>query len=161
MLVPSEYICLVISVLSLYNILVLFFQLQTLHLRVSHYHCQPYLIQSRELRMQLTCVLLAHKYQYLQYNLDSQSLQTCPRAIRPLHKYLTSLPSSSPITNRFRSFKNCQNVQECERRNNLAYKYHMTRKHKALSEMATRDCTPAFNELNDGELRSIGCRVFH
>ena len=56
---------------------------------------------------------------------------------------------------------NYQNVQRCKQCGNLAYKYHMTHKHKALSEMTTRDCTPTFNELNDGELRSIDCRVFH
>ena len=37
----------------------------------------------------------------------------------------------------------------------------MTYKHKALSEIIIRDCTPAFNESNDGELRSMDCRVFH
>ena len=41
------------------------------------------------------------------------------------------------------------------------YKYYMTCKHKALSEIVIRDYTSAFNELNDEELRSIGCRVFH
>ena len=54
-----------------------------------------------------------------------------------------------------------QDVQGCKQCGNLAYKYHTTCKHKALSEIVTRDCTSAFNELNDGELRSIGCRVFH
>ena len=45
--------------------------------------------------------------------------------------------------------------------NNLVYEYYMTHKHKALSEIVIRDYTSAFNKLNDGELRSIDCRVFH
>ena len=55
----------------------------------------------------------------------------------------------------------CQNVQRYKQHDNLIYKYHITCKHKALSEIAIRDYTLIFNELNNGELRSIDCRVFH
>ena len=52
-------------------------------------------------------------------------------------------------------------MQGCEQCDNLAYEYHMTCKCKALSEIITRDCTSAFNESNDEELRSMNYRVFH
>ena len=37
----------------------------------------------------------------------------------------------------------------------------MTHKYKALSEMITKNCTSVFHESNNGELRSIDCRVFY
>ena len=36
----------------------------------------------------------------------------------------------------------CQGVQGSERHDNLAYESYASRKHKALSKMATTDCTP-------------------